>query len=319
MCLRPLILRSTDGRNQTSPSGTSSGSELVRLQQDAAVLGSLRDYMRDSNYLRRELPSSSSRPSQQPQSRNSTVIPSNVHPPSDTPASPSDPWQTIEAAMHRASSRPASYASIVSQDNSNEPIPEDSNHTLLLSELQATNDPPSYSPAHTSTITSPSYPPPRNNESSSGLRNRIGIDAPSLNSQYTSTATAEALERRRALIRDRDALSLHSSTSPTATVGPISRDTDRSSRLANQVVGRYESSLLRRVGVRTAGHQTAVGLRRQFGYHVSAEEAAEWGPATTGAAISEGGRVLYVGTEEGIWVLDLDFGSRKGLGKIEPA
>lgn len=81
--------------------------------------------------------------------------------------------------------------------------------------------------------------------------------------------------------------------------------------------GRHDPNVLRRFGVRvgaTGQLRRAHGRRSPWLDEGSGEENGE---GTTGVAIGEGGRKVYVGTEEGVFVLDLDFATRKAREAFE--
>lgn len=214
----------------------------------------------------------------------------------------SDPWHTIEAAIDNASSG-ETYASIASRYLrwSNRDLPGEPNVTDPS--LSNTNLP--------STATGVTLP---------SLRERL----PELSELNASLRTLDDAQRRRnmmwrglsrQLARDEESprpLQRASDAAGRARDELIrARDLERINAGRNSVFLRNDSGALRRLGMRMAASEAAQ-FSRVYGIPMSEEEEVEMGDGTTGVALGDGGRQLYVGTETGIWVLDMDFAARKG-------
>ena len=360
--------RPTAGSHTPVPagSGTGSGSELARLRQDAAVLDTLRNFMRDRSGSHRDTTNTGSSTAQQPRRRNSVILSppsgaqSNTRPP-DEPQS--DPWQIIEAAMTRVregTQNTTTYASIARDAReaiANRARGDDSREPYLslppmLREMDSSDAPSLDTP-------SVNIPIP---ESTRGPTTGTGVTLPSLRDPSFRGSMAELSA---ALPRTRD---VQPSTSNDAATGPSrnmlslrdaeglrshverqrdilrrreqereqerersqerQRERERSWRRDALQSRQYENSLLRRVGVapplRILNAQEEALHQRVYALPANEAEREEWGIGTAGVMIpplpqgddeetmvARGARTLYVGTEEGVMELKLDFGTRK--------
>ena len=280
-----------------------SGNELSRLRQDAAALGSLRDYMRDTNALRRNDRPSTSQLA--PRRRNSIMLSSSTDPSSARPSNPAptdpDPWRFPYTAPSRNSL--SSYANIV-RDPSNA-SPSADNAAIRRSSYEPSDPypelPPIMIPQESGTSTSSSISrdahTPNTEASAAASRNvsfphttRFG----SGNTGYGSTgAGSQTIGSILNTGGGGSTGAANAAADARARVDATTRDVERLWRRdPGGILAHPESNLLRRVGIGLRDSNTRLrgGPPADWTSRSVVEDLDEVG--TAGLAIAEGGRTL---------------------------
>ena len=344
--------------------GTGSGSELARLRQDAAVLDTLRNYMRESNETHHRSPRQQLASPARRRTGPNPVMPSSTAdmPNLDSSEEPrgSDPWRTIEAAISRVRDEgPETYANMardaVSRVRGDHPVQDPYLNLPPLMQSLGGNE-RSHSSLNAVNVNLPA------NSSSRGTSTATGVTLPSIRDpplqhsaserptsllrprEITSSAAMEPpsllgsdpqlgqLERQRQMLRQRERDQDRERSQERQ------RERERSWRREALAARQYETGLLRRVGVapplRVMNPQEAAMHRRVYALPANEAEREEWGIGTAGVMIpplpngsnegdasarmvASGSRTVFVGTEDGILELKLDFQSRKRLPEAE--